>query len=406
MGYRGFFEIRSNCNMATTSNRMLIVLLSPPLFVLLISASFVFGQVVEKSGEAIDSDVVVLECESILQHGVSEDNEVIYVAPISLEPLEAGREYVLRITVYNRTTEDVPFSRIRVDCACAKLEANRDRIPANGEAKFKMHLTAPNSISKNTIVTRAKFVDHEAGKLKFQINVQYSLSGVFSFSEQRFSIDIPEGENLAVARLPVVITAPLSIQQLELSLSENLRDVSAKLLKDPDNEELAFVEVIATEKCISQGSLLGTIDLIHKTRSGVSQKTSTFITIQQKPSIAISPESVRLIRDNHTKPFSGSAILRVNATIPPAEGDGLSREKTQLVPRIELSINGVPAKLTTKPMGGSGIYRVAIEYEGPTELDENGAIAATWVLSFNGNERVVKTHAFFPTLNHERKGER
>jgi hypothetical protein len=358
----------------------------------------------KRAEQTKEGEVEQIECSARLQTEIGLDNKPYFIAPISLEPLEAGKKYQLNITLVNPTNEAISYSKIRVDCACAKFEASVDEIPPLGKSNFTMHLTAQNSISDRGFVTSAKYVGRETGQVIIRMDISYQLKGVFGFLGERHSIEIQPSEQFSVSKIPVVIMPPLSIEQLKLNVSENLRDVNAKLIGDPDNSSLAYVEISAPREVVARGTVMGDLEL---QRSGTDFRSRTVVSLQQQQRITVSPESIRLVRDNSTKPFKATATLRIGkplkttgvADVEPAE------KQLKQVPRVELSVGDTAAKLRLRQMGSSGIYRIEIEYDGAVELDESGKMDAKWGISVDGEERVVPTHAFFPTLGHERKGD-
>ena len=45
-------------------------------------------------------------------------------------------------------------------------------------------------------------------------------------------------------------------------------------------------------------------------------------------------------------------------------------------------------------LGPSGLYRLTVQYGGPLEVDFDGTVPVRWSVVFNGEERVIDSHAF------------
>lgn len=351
-----------------------------------------------------EGEVEQIECSARLQTEIGLDNKPYFIAPISLEPLEAGKKYQLNITLVNPTNEAISYSKIRVDCACAKFETSVDEIPPLGKSNFKMRLTAQNSISDRGFVTSAKYVGRETGQVIIRMDISYQLKGVFGFLGERHSIEIQPSEQFSVSKIPVVIMPPLSIEQLKLNVSQNLRDVDAKLIGDPDNSSLAYVEITAPREVVAKGTVMGDIEL---QRSGTDFRSRAVVSLTQNQRVTVSPESIRFVRDNSTKPFRATATLRIgkSAKVSDVVGADPTEKKAARIPKVGLKVGDTAAKLILRQMGSTGIYRIEIEYDGVVELDDSGKVEAKWGISIDGEEHVVSSYAFFPTLDHERKGD-
>jgi hypothetical protein len=358
----------------------------------------------QSAGETADDTWTEIHCRTTLQYEIGPNGNQNFFAPLELDRLEAGKRYKLLITTANPTNSAVYYSRIRVDCACAKIETSIDEIPALGEAQFSMYLTPSNIISDRPIATSARFVDHESGQLRIRLQVLYHLSGVFGFNADRFTLEIPSGEKLIVGKLPVVVQPPVTLDQLELKLSDNLRDSTIVLRANPDNERLAYIEVTASRDLVAAGNVLGEI-VLEKQRGDA--RSVAILSIQQEQRLSVFPESVRLVRENSNKPFVANATVRVaKARTSLTDRDGELPSNDQVAPRIELYIDGNPARLNITPLGKTGIYRVKIAYDGPLEVNSEGNVEANWGISYNGENRIIKSYAFSPTLDHEREGDK
>lgn len=361
--------------------------------------------VVSNSLEEVDDESwTEIKCRTTLQYEVGSDGKPNFFAPIELEQLEVGKRYKLLITAVNPTNSAISYSSIRVDCACAKFETDIREIPANGEGQFSMYLTPSNIISSRPITTSARFVDNETGQLAIRLQVLYQLSGVFGFNSDRFTLELPFDENLIVSKIPIVFQPPVTLDQLEVKTSENLRDSAIVLRPDPENDRLAYVEVTVSKDLVVSGDVMG--ELVLQKREGEGRAV-VILAVQHEQRLSISPESVRLTQDNSAGPFTAIAVLRVSKSLA-AVGNQEAEElgSNSRIPRVELSIHGNPARLEIKPLGKSGIYRLMVAYDGPLEVNSDGIVDASWCISFNGESRVIKTYAFSPTQPRVSEGDR
>jgi len=363
--------------------------------------------IAERQGDDSD-DVITLECEARIQQRLDQDLEPFYFALIEIPTLEAAKKYKLNIKLINPTDTPIRFARVSTDCGCSKFEVDTDQIPPLGIGQFVMRLEVPNRTVSNRVQLGARFSTQESRKAVLVITVAYELTSSFNFATDRVEIRIPKQENLVVTRVPVIVVPPLTIDQLELKTTENLRDLSVKLVGDDPESEGPYVEITAAGKSVDRREILGEVIL---RRPGTNHAAGTIVSVRHEESFTIRPESLRLRRDNHSKPFEATAVLRVS-TPDKASGEHAGTSETETSekadeesrrlaspPQVGLTIDGNPARVHLQRLGRAGIYRVTVRYDGPLENESDDTFKVRWRVIIDGEESVIDSHAFVPTIH-------
>ncbi len=345
-----------------------------------------------------------LDCSGVVERrGVSLTSDFFLVADIVLSPLEAGKKYRLNITVANPYDEAIEFSTIAVGCGCAKFESAVNEIPAFGRATFVMHLDVPNEIVEGRAAQVISFSGKNPEVRALIVRIEYPVDSSFGFLIDRVNIEISKSENVATSRIPVAIVPPMTLEQLELQASENLKDVSIRLIRDDPDSMVPYVQVEVARRVVSRNGIMGEVSLW---KPGTALHAHCVVCIKHQDLISLRPESLRMSRDNTSNSYEARAILRVKADEEPEQreiqNDTVTGEIRTDVdadpPEVGVTIDGVNARVLVKPLGRSGIYRLTIVHNGPLGKNSDGTSEVRWRIKVNGEEQIIESKAFFQNL--------
>lgn len=355
-----------------------------------------------KTGTDSDSGIETIDCLGRIERQLDGSNSVHYVAGVSGLTLSGARKYRLKLRIVNPFDETIEFSRVSLSCGCAKFESEQKEIPALGTADFIMYLEAPNNIEITSDRVTVKFyADRHDVSPKLALNVTFSVQGVFGFQNDRAIIEVPKSEELVTAKLPITIVEPIKLDQLELFLTDNLRDFGVQIVSNDPESSVPYIKIDVARLSLPRDGIAGEVGV---RRIGSSMRSGVIVTIRHQDSFTLRPESIRLSRDNHSKPYQAFAMLRVIENTKGEKG-GLKGEKGGLdvverpvlvSPNVALSIDGKPARVRVQRLGQAGLYRLTIQHDGPFEVDSDGTVRVRWGIVFNGEERVIESHAFLP----------
>jgi hypothetical protein len=351
-----------------------------------------------------DDDVISIDCEARIERRLDHDSEPFHFALIEAPPLEAARKYKLNIRLLNPTDQPIRFKAVSTDCGCSKFEVHSNEIPPLALCEFAMRIDVPNRIATNQVRLGASFshVDPSVRKPALKLTVTYELTGSFPFASDRVTVEIPENQSLVVTKVPVIVVPPRSVDKLELQTTENLRDFSVKLVEADKESAFPYVEIAIPRGNVDR-EIMGEIILL---RPGTNHATGVLVNIRHKESFSLRPESLRLTRDNRSKPYEATAILRVTQsggvgaalkdekTIDNTQAAVETREKSSVPPQLELLIANQPAQVQLQRLGESGVYRVTVRFDQPLEHRTDDTVELRWRVVLNGKEHVIKSHAF------------
>jgi len=317
-----------------------------------------------------------------------------FLAPIELPSLEGGKKYKLRILAHNPTDRSIFFSRIIAECTCAKFETDIDSIRPHDSGVFFMYLDAPAFGGRGVATTGAKFLDTESQTVVMRLNVKYELNNVFSLPGRRLSIEVSDELNEVTQRIPITIVPPLKLEDLEVKVDDSLKDMSVRLI---EKEQLPYLEIMVPKQIVTRKGMFGQIYLQRKESS---QSFVFVVDVKRQEKITVSPESLRFTSiPNEPGRYEATAMLRIVSStkvgkIPEGqlEHDG-NEPEVIAAPEISIKVGEESAKVTLKPLGKRGLFRVRIVSEHTSEVEEN--LPVIWLLKHGKEERKIESLAFF-----------
>jgi hypothetical protein len=333
----------------------------------------------------------------VLAHEVrleKRDSPERMAAMLQLGNLEAGKTYEIELQVHNPTSRDLPFTGVSSTCGCVKFEADREAVPANGSVKLVFQLRTPPRSGTLLMTNSVRFVDGTTKLEAFGLGVRYQLYNMFKIVGNQWTIEVPDSaeQESLTSRMPILIAAPMTHEDLEIVLSETLRDLTTRFVH-ADGQH--FIEVTTHKKNITGSSISG--DLFVR-RKGSEDFDVVNLVVKLQPTISLNPVSVRLVKSSTGEYFHAKAILRIRR--PPSEANDANNENQQAFvdpqPVIELLIGSEPAKVTYKKLGDSGIYAVTIRYDGPAPENPGSVITAKWAVRACGKEVGMEAAVYFP----------
>lgn len=319
------------------------------------------------------------------------DDGGYFLAPIELPSLEGGKKYKLSIRAVNPTDRAIPFTQVIVECSCAKFETPVDVILPHDSATFFMFLDVPAIGGQGTATTGAKFLNAETRQVVLRLSLRYEVNNVFSLAGRRLSLEIPEGKEDVVERIPITIVPPLTIQDLEVEVSKTLSDFLVRLIEE---DGTPYLEMMVVKKSLPREGVFG--ELLLK-RKGFPQPFGLLVDVKHQEKIAISPESLRFTEVSGEKGrYVANAVLRVTSESDAKPEDGQQDvEKKALKlpsPEVAVVVGGETAQVSLRPLGRQGVYRLKIVVAEPEHFE---TVELKWLIRVGREERKIESRAFF-----------
>ncbi len=342
-------------------------------------------------------DVITVDCVARITRHFDADRNPHYSADVSDLVLEGAMKYRLKIKVVNPHDETIRFSRVEMSDGSATFETEKKEIPGLGTADFVMDFVTLNGIVSTFGGVRATFYSiHKDLTLNFRLNVTYTIQGAFGFHTSEAIVELPKDEAVVIAKLPFVLLEPVTLEMLELYFTRNLRDLRIRIVTDDPEATAPYIEIEVPRQALPRQGLTGVVGL---RRIGSERMAGVTMSFRHHHTFALRPESMRLWRDNHSKPYQAFAMLRIHHEISGDEektDESDSKPAVPATPEVALSIDGKPAIVRVRQMGQSQLYRLTIQHDGPFEADDDGTVKVRWRVLANGEEHVIESHAFVP----------
>ncbi|MDP1563138.1 MAG: hypothetical protein Q8M16_17300 [Pirellulaceae bacterium] len=348
------------------------------------------------SGKNENGDLITVNCVGRIERQLDRELKPFYVVDLSGITFEGARNYRLNLKIVNPYEETIRFSHVSLTCGCAKFETEAKEFPALGAADFVMDVEVPNQTQMLLGRITASFFSLRGDLTPaVRMDVSYTLHGVFGFESDRAIIEIPQDESIVIAKLPIILVAPVTLEKLELKYSENIRDFNVRIVSDDPESAFPYVRLEVARKALPRHGMTGEVGL---KRIGSDKVSGVIISFKHQEPFSIRPESLRLSRDNQSMPFKTVAMLRVREPKPDSTegGQDESEKVVAVVPEVGLMVDNKPARVQVQPLGRSGLYRLTIQHDGPFEEGPDGKVDIRWKLIVNGEEHVIVSHAFLP----------
>lgn len=254
-------------------------------------------------------------------------------ADVKLGELQTSRDYEIRLAVGNDTGQDIVFHRVDGSCGCAKLELGGNVFPASKNSMLVLRIRTPPSQQLNELVIYFRILDSN-GKDVAGIRILGRLAGNLSLKAISNVMVVPE-KGVATMAVPVVHSAPIRTEDLQITLSESLGDMVAELVHSKIDETIALELTVAGG--VVQDGTSGTVRVTDR----VSGKTvSMDLMLTRAMPVTISPVMIRFREDPKVADrWTANVLIRVD--MPPVEEGG----PLPGLERVTVRLGGQPVDL-------------------------------------------------------------
>ncbi|MDP1562154.1 MAG: hypothetical protein Q8M16_12315 [Pirellulaceae bacterium] len=252
------------------------------------------------------ANVPVITREVILEKQISYANKSW--ANFSLGNLAAGKRYKVQLLVQNASTKDMSFASINAPCGCLKFESNSKLLPPGESTILTFLIDTPKRNIKTKIGSGVRFLD-DMNEHVFGLDFNYELNSMFKILSSGVVVEVPEIANEAgvTVKLPVLLTSDVNPSELEVQVSENLRDLQVKFhYQDVENRH---IELIVVGKNIIGSAISGELYL---RRTGTEEYDSVSVVAKRREFVSIRPESLRLVKDLSDGSYTSRVVIRVD----------------------------------------------------------------------------------------------
>lgn len=287
--------------------------------------------------------------------------------PLDLGTLSIGAAYEVDVKLTNGTKNPFSFKTIRASCGCSTIQIPPSALAAGESVQGKILFRVPERLQLKQLHIQLDFYDDPVARPVATLHFMGQISGILQFGSIASPLEV-KGK-FGNFKLPVLISEPVKIENLEVQVPDELRDVAWKL---EDSGQSAFLNLTIPRAMLPPDGLSGNLTIADK-KTG--KETSIDVRIVAKPPVTLSPLALRFqIKEDGT----GSARVLLELA-DQEEGN----DEPEVLVKVSLDCNGEPLSLSSKQLGDSKVTLIQISVDSAMvlrlkELNEDEIKKIVW----------------------------
>lgn len=253
------------------------------------------------------------------------------------------------------------------NCRCLTLESPIKAIPARGSSPIVFLLTTAKRGPQKEAVHQVGFIQKDK-RVVAQVDVKYQLSNMFAVTQSQVKLAVPPGQVSATARIPLVITPPLRVEQLELIIVKPLKGLGIEIVDGLDD---AVVQVIAPVEVLEDGPIFGSVG-VHLWCSDDSD--GFYLTAVPDSRFAIAPEILALTSSPDGAFVVGEAVLKI-APSP-------NQSSVRFHPTIQVAIGNEVFDVRFERIPSTATIRLRLECAISVVVDHGEPTSIVWKIAY------------------------
>ncbi len=217
-------------------------------------------------------------------------------------PVRAGTRVRFNFKISNPTTRDMVFDRVETGCGCMNMECEKPVIPANGAAIVNAvaDYVVPKSHTQEEYGINIQF---KSGNITVGgMLLTGPLEGVLSIPPVRA---LESTGDFSEWRIPFIVTKPVELNRLQVQLSENLKDLVAKV---DVIDGKAVILVSGPTSSLGPAGIIGEVILSDPL---LEIKTAARVSFLKRPVMRISPLIIRFTKVNaQVESYSANVLIQ------------------------------------------------------------------------------------------------
>lgn len=225
---------------------------------------------------------------------------------VSVKEVRFGEAVRLKIALVNTSGNSITIDRIKLSCTCASLKTFDKEVQAMGTGNLELQVNSEERGVRPTTWSTATIYFKDSGVQTLRFRISYK--EMICFSQSRAELSFGEQSSEVVRRIPITISEDIKLEDYRLELSDPLKQLSAKLLK---NKFGAHVEIRCNGLEQVQDRDAGTIAILKKDE--VIDICS--IGLSKHKTIRLTPSTIVFEREDAGSGFVGNALLRIETDV-------------------------------------------------------------------------------------------
>ena len=346
----------------------------------------------EKKTQKNETEVKSINVESVLRYS---ERDGKYHAAIYLPVLEAGAKRRIVIDLFNTSAEELSFDDIELHSSSLKFNSDSKGIAPHSKGRFQLTLSVPKRDERTRQMTSVKFRSKKTGKVAVDLTITYRMSDMFIVSLDSLDFRIRKGDGISTQLVEYQVFPPLTDQELELSVSENLRDLP---IKRRAIDRRYYIEVSVNELAVSEAGISGEVML---KRRGATDTDGFVLHVIRESDISLAPRSLRFYKTNDQ--WEAKAVIRTRPMQLTANHRGEVSAETDVDskkdsvpkrPSVQVWVGGEAATVHITQIGKTCVFRLKIVSDRPENLEGDSA-DLKWKIESGKDSMEVEAKAAF-----------
>ncbi len=297
-------------------------------------------------------------------------------AEVDLKSLDAGTRYRIQLTVRNPTDEPLVFSGFDFNCRCLTLESPIEAIPARGSSQIVFLLTTAKRAPQKEAIHQIRFMQTDK-RVVAQVDLKYQLGNMFAVTRSQVKLAVPPDQASATARIPLVITPPLRVEQLELIIAKPLKGLGIEIVDGLDG---AVVQVVAPVEMLEDGPIAGSVGVRLR---GSDDSDGFYLTVVPGSRFAIAPEILTLTAAPEGTFVVGEAVLKI-ATSP-------SQPSTTLDPTVRAVIANEEFDVRVERIPSTATFRLHVQCPRSMVVGNGESTSIVWKVAYGEESQAIES---------------
>jgi hypothetical protein len=319
-------------------------------------------------------DRLEVAAEANLQLSATED---WHRAEVDLKSLEAGKSYRIKLAVQNPSQHPIEFVRFDFNCRCLTLESPLEPIPAGHSREWVFLLNTPRRASKILALHQIRLLRSD-GNVAAEISVKYELANMFAVTQSQVKLEVPYGQAFTTTRVPLVITPPMELKNLELIVAKPLQGLR---IEWADDHEGPGVIVSATREALGAGTLAGSVSVRQR---GTDDSDGFFLTVGLGRKLTIQPDLLRLTPNADGTRLAGEAFLKIAPGVEVPRDTPLTASAT---------VGEQEADVRIEQRNESSVYRMRLQCPLPATDSAGKSLVVIWRVRLGTETEEIRTLA-------------
>ncbi len=277
----------------------------------------------------------------------------LFYSKTQLGELQAGREYVVALTLVNNADVPIAIKILKTSCKCVSPRFPESTLQPGDSTTGEIFFRVPAHSATGEFHGRIEFYIDRNGPPIGGLNFSGTILGNLYASASLHLLELKE--DIGQWEIPILFTKPISLRTLKTRKSSGLENVVVRLHKAKNG---CFLRLSVHSAMLDPNGVLGTVEIYHEP-TGQSREIS--VTISRPQPIRLSPTTLHF-SSTKRRPGEYRAIAMLHLTNSKTTSDGVDgdRQRSEPISEVRLMIGDETIPVQMVRLGTSMVYKLTI----------------------------------------------